>query len=146
MNTYTQCRHCSKQLGPLKKGTVRLHQRDCLQNPNRRTWSCKACQLTFAHGSGFYKHNVSSLHLHTISGTDVPAASKPKTPKVITKSKLPQKRKQALVHPPLQSVFSRNTLILPETTDNYDAVIYPMLNGVPEHRFSVIMADPPFQY
>jgi N6-adenosine-specific RNA methylase IME4 len=81
-----------------------------------------------------------------ISGTDLPAASKPKTPKVLTKSKPPQKRKQALVHPPLQSVLSRNALILPETTDNYDAAIYPMLNGVPEHQFSVIMADPPFQY
>jgi N6-adenosine-specific RNA methylase IME4 len=138
---FAPCRHCTRMLGPLKKATLRLHERDCLRNPTRRTWRCEACDRTFPHGSGFYKHNLSVAHLGDTR--DAPKACLPAPP-----------RKRARAAPPPSAVvvsetapqLSRTALALPRCTDSFSAADHPMLHGVPSDSFAVIMADPPFRY
>jgi N6-adenosine-specific RNA methylase IME4 len=139
---FVPCSHCSRVLGPVKKGTLRLHERDCMKNPERRTWHCATCDKSFPHGSGLSKHMQSRAHADPLA-LPVPLPSpRPVAPQVVRPKADPPSRKRKTVDPP----FPRTALVVPNGMCSYNAAEHPLLQGVPDGEFSVIMADPPFRY
>jgi len=138
-STTVHCDHCGKEYDVTQKDTIRLHEKACLQNPDRRTWPCEMCDRIFPHRSGMLKHNLSRKHKsaeHGATRVTVPLKT-PHAPKV-------HKTSRKIKGAPL---LARSlNLVLPRPMDTYTAHEHPLLLGVPSGSFAVIMADPPFRY
>jgi len=97
----------------------RRHQKVCLRNPNRTTWTCDACDLTFPHYSGLSSHKKSKAHLEKTADAAATTTDGGANAETTTGAK---------------------------DEKSLDASAYPDLAGVPRSAFSVLLVDPPFSY
>ena len=90
------CKHCVRTFDRLHKQTIRLHERDCPQNPHRRTWRCEECDKNFPYKYSLYKHEQSVAHQ---AASDVFATPPQRPPPGPLKRKAPEAATPATQRP-----------------------------------------------
>ena len=126
-----ECSFCSKIFGfGVAASTIRHHEKICSQNPGKRIWRCELCDKNFPHGSGLFKHRKSVAHLQ--------------------KGGLPPKARKKNLIPIVAAATAAATAAtagnLSPVVRNFSSKDFPLLNGMDTGEYTVILADPPFQY
>ena len=140
-----ECSFCSKVFGfGVSFSTIRHHEKICSHNPDKRIWRCELCDKIFPHGSGLFKHRKSVAHLQK-------GGLPPKARKKIIMPIIGVTDVTAVTAVTAVTVVTAVTAVtaagsLPPVVRNFPSKDFPLLNGMDAGEYSVILADPPFQY